>query len=376
MPLKFLVLFILWAPFAEARELYQSNLSLRSTAMGGTVNSWVRDSDAVLFNPAALAFIEKLDVKIAGISTTVGVSGEGSPLDIYNEWKDFGNISSPADYSRLSGKDMNIGANGKAGFAVPNFGFSLYTDNYILARFHSPPNPSFDTQFISDYGAAVGFAFNVQKDTSMGVTLKRINRWGGDKAIDLGVLLDSNVQTSIQNSFDSKGVGYGFDLGVLHTMTDSQFKPTFALTWQDVGSTAFVKTSGTTAPPRIQDNLSLGASGTVDLVGLDLLAAIEYKFINRTGEPLGKKIHTGFELSLPIVDLRVGTNQGYMTYGIGVDAFIFSVDMAFNPVEIGAYPGQTANNRFQVGISFDLSFDANFKLLDSNGRKRKLKQRR
>lgn len=359
----------------SAAELYQSNLSLRSLGMGGTINSWVRDSDAVLFNPAALIYIEKLEAKIAGVSFGAGVSGSGGPSEVYDQWKDIGDIRDVNDFDKLSGKDVYIGINGKTGLALPYFGFVAYSDNYMLARFHSPPNPTFDTKFSADIGLAAGFGINIGKSAA-GVTFKRVQRHGGEKAIDLGVLLDSELPEAIRQSFDSKGQAYGFDLALMHQFSDVALKPAIALTWQDVGYTSFQKTSGSSAPPHIKDNLSLGVAAQFESWILSVLTSAEYKFITRNKEQIGQKVHLGTEVSIPFLDLRMGLNQGYITYGLGFNFFIFQFDVAYYPVEIGAYPGQTTNHRFQAGLSLDLSFDANFKLEDTNGKKRRLKQRR
>jgi hypothetical protein len=90
----------------------------------------------------------------------------------------------------------------------------------------------------------------------------------------------------------------------------------------------------------------------------------------------GKKIHLGTELSLPIIDLRAGINQGYMTYGIGINLLVFRIDAATYTEELGAYTGQSGQNRWLIGLSMDMSFDANFTLSDNDGKKRKLKRRR
>jgi hypothetical protein len=362
--------------FTYSKELYQSNLGLKSMAMGGTVNSWVRDSDAVLFNPAALAYVEKLEIKIVSLSLGAGVNGEGGAQGVYDEWKDLGEINGVDDFSKLSGKDIYLGVNGRSGIAVPYFGFVGYSDNYMLARFHSPPNPAFETKFFADVGLAAGVGFPVGQSSAVGLTFKRIQRNGGEKSIDLGVLLDSELATAIQESFDARGQAYGFDMALMHQVSGAPFKPSIALTWQDIGYTSFQKTSGSSAPPHISDNLSLGVSAQFESMLLSVLTAAEYKFITRTGEQFGQKLHLGAEVSIPFIDIRAGLNQGYMTYGLGLGFLIFDFDLAYSPVEIGGYPGQTPNNRFFAGLSLSLSFDANFKLQDAKGKKRRLKQRR
>jgi hypothetical protein len=149
--------------------------------------------------------------------------------------------------------------------------------------------------------------------------------------------------------------------------------------WQDVGSVKFTKTAGENAPEIQKDNLMLGAGLLMDLPGFDLRSGVEYRHVTLQGEQLGKKIHAGLELSLPLIDLRIGANQGYSTFGAGVDLWFFRFDGAITTEELGAYPGQTPQTRYMASLALSLSFDANFNIMQGSGEsrsRRKLKQRR
>lgn len=337
--------------------------------MGGTYNSVVRGGDSLFVNPAALMKSSLLEVKLLGL----GVGSNG--LDLYNQFKDDHNFKTPADFAKVYGKDVFLGLNAKSSVVFGRFGVAGYSDSYILAKFHSPPNPNFNATYISDYGVVVGGAIPVGPETAVGVAFKRIVRTGGTKDIDLGVLLDTNAREALVNSFKDKGVGYGADVSLMTTLPTA-FSPTVVVSWQDVGSTSFSQTDGQSSPPRIKDNLSLGASTTLDLPGFDWTNAVEYKFITHQGEDLGKKLHIGTEISLPFIDLRAGFSQGYTTYGVGLNLSLVRLDAAMYKTELGAYPGQTGNDRLQIGLTIDFSFDADFNIVDSNGKKRSLKQRR
>ncbi|MNL63779.1 hypothetical protein D3C87_1879440 [compost metagenome] len=123
-------------------------------------------------------------------------------------------------------------------------------------------------------------------------------------------------------------------------------------------------------------NLSAGAAVGFDLPGLDWTFGVEGRHLLDNDVQLGKKLHVGTEVSLPFIDVRAGLNQGYMSYGVGLNFLIFRLDAVSYVEELGVYPGQTADNRYMVGLTVDLSFDANFNFQDNNGKKRKLKQRR
>lgn len=354
---------------ASADELYQWNQSIRSLGMGGVYNSVVRGGDALFVNPAALAKMDELEFRLLGFG--IGTNG-------YQIYQDLGSdtaFNTPADFNKVYGKDIFLGIDLKTTIALKNFAIGGYSNSYLLARFHSPPNPNFNATYFSDYGIVAGGAVDIGPESSFGLAIKRITRTGGEKDIDIGVLLDSNARNALVSSFDDKGVGYGVDAAFMTTLP-TFMSPTLAVTWQDMGMTTFQKTGGANAPPRIDDNLSLGVSTVLDLPGLDWTNGFEYKYATTQGEDFGKKIHLGTEISLPFIDLRAGFSQGYTSYGVGVNLFIFSLDAAYYKTEMGAYPGQTPNERIQVGLTLSFSFDANFKITNGEGKKRRLKQRR
>jgi hypothetical protein len=352
---------------ARASEVYETFTNVRSLGMGGIYMSIVNNANAVFYNPAALSKVHGLDWQMMGLNA--GVNG----IDIYNEYKSI-DLSSPASYNQLYGKHIWLNAGGTMGMAIPNFGIGAFSNSEAQLELHNPAFPQFSTDFNSDYGMFVGAAFPIGPFGYGGLTFKKISRWGGTKDIDLATIATGKVQ-DIAKQFDDKGNGYGVDLAAMTTLP-VPFQPTFSVVWQDVGSTAFNMTAGAEAPKRIHDNLSVGVSTFVDLPGLDWTTGFEYRHITESQYQLAQKLHLGTEVSLPLIDLRAGITQGYASYGAGFNFLFLSFDVASYTEELGAYAGQTPENRIQVGLSIDLAFDADFNLTDSNGKKRKLKQRR
>ncbi len=363
--------FILFAmpTFCFATEMIESNQSIRAQGMGGAYLTTVSDTDALFYNPAALAKVSGLNFQLANVS--LGVNG----MDVYNLVQNAGDLSQPSGYNQFFGKPVWVAANGKAAVALPHFGFAAYTNSHLDFELHNPAYPEFDTHFISDYGFVVGGSVPIGQYASFGATVKRINRWGGDQVIGVGSIASGDGVDALQNAFKDKGVGYGMDASLMYT-SPSPFSPAVALVWQDIGCTSFQKTEGVNAPPRIRDNVSIGLGTNVDLPGFDWATSLDLRHITNSDEQLGKKVHIGTEFSLPLIDVRAGLNQGYPAYGVGLNLMFLRLDAAYYAEETGVYPGQTASNRIQVGVSIDLSFDADFKFTDNSGRKRKLKQRR
>lgn len=363
-----LIFFLILAKTARAQEIFEYNRPLKALGMGNVYSVFVRDVDATTANPAALAFVSAISWEM--VNANFGVNG----LDAYNDFKDIGSISSPSDYDQVVGKKIWVSLFAKTSFAMPYFGFTAYNDGKLSAIIRNPAYPQFDANFINDTGLNAAGAIPIGPLASFGFGVKRITRWGGNQTIGLGVI-SSGGSSNLADQFQNKGIGYGFDLAFMMKVP-SPMSPTIALTWMDVGSTAFSKIAGADAPPRIHDNLSLGLGTQLDLPGLDVSAGMEYRHITEAGIQIGKKLHFGTEISLPFVDLRAGLSQGYPTYGAGFNLFFMRLDAATYTVETGDYPGQSPENRIQLGLSFELSVDADFKFYSKDGKKRKLKQRR
>ncbi len=355
---------------AEAQEIWGMNRNLRALGMGGVYVSTVTPADAVFYNPAALGKVSGLNFQL--LNAGVGVNG----LDVYNKIKDAGDLSQTENFNRLVGTRVWLDGFGKASFTMPNFGFGYYTDYQMVLELHDPAFPKFKTFFQNDSAYVIGTAFDLGSDLSLGLSFKRINRWGGETLeVEASSVTNMDDVIALKDRFENKGQGYGVDVALMKNL-DGLFNPNLSLVWRDVGNTSFSKTAGVDAPPAIQQDLVFGAGANLDLPGLDIAVGLEGRKLLDPDVQVGKKLHLGAEVSLPFIDLRGGFNQGYLSYGAGFNFLIFRFDAVSYGEELGVYPGQSVDNRIVVGVGIDLSFDADFKFTDNNGKKRKLKQRR
>lgn len=370
-----LLTIVFFAQLVQAQSLSETSRSLRALGMGGVYIPFVTGADAVFYNPAALGRVSGLDIKLASVAV-----GGGSTSDLTQETlNELQNIdpNDPSTFNNLFGKRIWLQGTGKVAFALPYFGMGYLTDYETSLELHNPAYPEFDTYFRNDTAIYLGGAVPLGPVSYLGMSLKRINRWGGNsQQLSLTEVSNATSIDDIGRNFDRKGQGYGLDLAVMTEIPLPLLKPTFALVWQDAGSTSFTKTSGTEAPPHIEQNLSFGAGVALDLPGLDVAVGGELRHLLEPDIQAGKKLHLGAEVSLPVLDLRAGYGQGYLSYGVGLNFLIFHIDAVSYTEELGVYPGQTAENRVMVGLSIDLGFDADFKFTDNNGKKRKVKQRR
>lgn len=371
--MRFLFLFFILISSlqAGAQEIYQGYRNARSMGMGGVAITMVQGAEALFVNPAAMGKNSAIDIHAMGLNLG-GRSLSAQDLEDIQAL----DASDPSTYNNLFGKRIFVDALGSTAFTTPFIGVGYYTDYRLSLELHNPGYPEFTTYFKNDQAYVVGGAYPLGAKSYLGMAFRKLDRWGGDvKELGLTVVADGGDLQSLMNQFSNKGTGYGIDLSFI-SQVEAPLNPTFALVWQNIGDTSFRKTAGEDAPTHVDQDLSAGVSLGFDLPGIDWVIALEARHLLDSEIQIGKKAHLGTELSLGFIDLRAGLNQGYVTYGVGCDFFIFKLDAVSYTEEIGAYPGQTADNRLMVGLSIDLGFDANFKFTDNNGKKRKLKQRR
>lgn len=336
--------------------------------MGGVRSFDGEQASVQLWNPAGMAFSKGLRWDLFNIDA--GINGQ----DAYDLGRTMGSVNGIEDLDAFYGKPIWVGAAASSSLMFPYIGFSYSRDITADLVLHNPILPEFKVKYYSDEATMLGAAAKVGA-FGVGLNLKQIVRTGNDTAIGAD-LLTAIDQTALQAQIQGdKGVGYGLDFGVMYK-PDVLLNPVVSLGYQNVGDTTFQKTGGTSAPPAIQDNLTLGATISADALIAGFTTGFEYRHINTTGEPIGKKIHFGAEVNLLNIDLRAGFYQGYPSYGLGLDLFLLQLDAALYTIERGAYPGQTPEQRVQVGLSASFGFDADFNLMSLGGKKRKLKQRR
>lgn len=357
----------LWSSFTEAAELGAYGQNLRSLGMGGVRVANGEQASVILWNPAGLAFNKGLRVDLFDFG------GGTNSYQNFQTLQEMGTIQDLSDLDPLYGKPIWAGLNGYAAVSLANFGFAVFNEGFADIQVNNPIFPEMQVKYFNDYGYAIGGAFETG-GLSFGIAGKRISRTGGYQTIGADLLDDLDTSQLI-STFTDEGVGYGLDLGLMYK-APTPLNPTLSLAWQNVGQTELQLSRGSVVPDGIRDNLTLGASVSTDLGLAGFAAGAEVRHLTNSKEQLGKKIHLGAELSLLNVDVRAGLYQGYPSYGVGFDLFLFQVDAAMYSVERGAYPGQTPDQRIHVGLSASFGFDPDFNLISIGGKNRRLKQRR
>jgi hypothetical protein len=369
----FCFLFLLSTEKIFANEIYEPFQSIRQLGMGGVYVFNEHDANSFLQNPAYTCHLKGLNWTLVDVGAGLG------DLTNYSTLATQSTATGLTSFSAYYGKSIWIQAGGISTLTLPCFGMSGYYTGIAGFKLHNPAFPSLVSMYQTDYGLAIGGGFPLAEDFSLGLSAKRVIRKGGPYTFgpdSISTLTSAAGVQDLVTSTNNEGIGYGIDMGFAARLKQLPFNPTVSLAWRDVGSTAFVKTNGLTSPERQKDNLVAGVTfdGSIPLLGI--AAGLEYRHINDNSEPLGKKLHAGAELTFLFMDLRAGLYQGYPTYGFGMNMWLVQLDASVYTIETGAYPGQTANQRAQIGLNMELEFDPNFKLVGSGGQRRRLKQRR
>ncbi len=372
MKLSIFLLILSFTLSLKARSIYEYQRPIWAMGMGGVYTPFPRDADMPTTNAAYLRYSKEIHLELFNV-------GLGAPgLNTIRDFQRLPPLKTVSDVNSYYGKTLWTGFDGRASFTAPYFGMSVYNNFFIRSYFTNPLVPQWYVNYINDYGLTVAGAAALGPDVSVGLAVKKINRWGGENTLGFNII-DQYISTQNSNvildQFQNKGVGYGMDVSLLYRSEDGT-GPIATLVWKDLGSTAFQKTAGATSPPHIPDNLILGAGYVFDGPGVDAKMGFEYRSIRNLHMQLGEKLHAGVELSLPLIDLRCGISQGYMTYGFGLDLFFLRLEAAQFTEEMGYYPGQSPEQHLQVALSVDLSVDADFNITNGSGKRRKLKQRR
>lgn len=359
----------LFSELAFAKILFQPGQTTRSLGMGGTYIAFARGVDALFYNAAALARNDGFSFTLAEIQPSISTNAQR----LADQSQGSGSSTTAGDLDDLYGKTFFIDVNARSGFVFPYWGAGAYSTNYITESFSNPVFPTFNVEFISDYGYLVSGAVPLGPQTSLGLTGRHIKRWGGEQEILVTNLLGTDDQALIESTITDKGTGNAMDVSFLHTF-DGDWNPSIAAVWYDLGNTKFNPTVGN-GPPQQENNLVFGLSAQRKIPMGMWTNSLEYKFVQQT-ESLSKKIHLGTEVSLGIIDLRAGLYQGYVSYGVALDLSFLRIEAASYTVELGNSAGQNPSERYQASISFNLDFDQAFKLKTSDGKKRRLMQRR
>lgn len=336
--------------------------------------------DALLFleNPSILSYTRKNNFFITKISLYTGARGgylyEALNLSSYNlnpiEWSGFDWPSLYASflkdpYGILLNADPQAGIFGPLciGYIGNGIGIVLYNDFYSSLDLKQFPGlPYLEVKSFAEIGASFGFStfFEIGKFYTLhtGISLSYSKRYKSPFFYGASLLEVMNYYHSISNriyEYDSGDSIWG-DIGII--LDDGQYLK-YALTLNNFfGRTFFwnrialVNRNEVVKDLKyisyIPPSLSLGFMFHLEKIPYiptflfdNFMVEINVNNIFNFGEFWFKKFNLGSEISiLKIFRVRGGINQGYLTFGLGIDINYLVIDLSFNQYEKGVLPGQ------------------------------------
>lgn len=343
-----------------ASPIYNVNRSVRALGMGNAYVSVVNDADSLFYNPAGLA-------QVGGISWTIFDLGLGaSGVQVATKLQNLQSSGGFADtVNELYGERVWLAAGGKTAITIPFLGFAVYDNLDASLDVNNPVYPTMDVQVINDLGYVMGFGAPILPILHVGGVIRRITRTGARAPFGPSYIASLDP-SGITNDIEKKGVGYAADLG-MNIRIPGPVSPTLSVLWRNLGKTKFAAEGDLGAPPSDEDDMTIGGSLGIDAGLISVTPTFEVKHLNRNDVQLGKKIHFGVELGLPLLDARAGFYQGYYTLGAGLNLGLLQLDVATYGVEMGEYPGQLEDRRYALQLTLELGFDMGFGFLGSGG---------
>ncbi|MCC6278052.1 MAG: hypothetical protein IT289_09075 [Oligoflexia bacterium] len=349
---------------SHATEIFENYISARAAGMGNSFTTIVDNKDALFYNPAGLS-------KIRGLHLTLLDLGLGTDtVSVNSSYTNLTGSNYASVIREFYGRQVWFGINASLGFSMPNFAIAAYDSLNISFNLHNPAYSNVTMNLTNDFGIVTGAAYSFLPNDvfRLGVAVKRVTRYGARVPFGpstLATLSNSQINALVNNY----GTGWGLDSGLLIEVPVPG-RPTFSAVWQDIGQTKFLPISGSVRPPPLDNNAVAGFGMDFDWGLVAFRPSIEFRHANLRDEQIGKKLHGGFELALPILTLRGGIHQGYWTAGVGYDMKYLQIEAATYGVEMNVYPGQKEDRRYLVNIILDLNMDPTFGTSGKPGRAR------
>jgi len=363
--LIFMILTALLSSNAFAQPIGAFYNTMRDRAMGNVGILSAKGATAFINNPALLT---RGSVSVSPVSIQLFFNNSFVDLGnfIDDNAEDFSRFDSlsPANadslYTELNSIDnrwMKVGIPVSAAITIKNLGFAYYaTPNLEIKIDKGIYEPrvfgrgTFDRVMTFGFGKGLDFLMPGLKG---GVAIKLITR-DDINEVKLGFSEISSgidaVDDLLDDSLRVKRIGVGFDVGGLYKMSD-RFEVGIVLAdlfgSLDNDSLA-MDTSGTDFETNLKVGvrISLPFRTSAEFLVVDLLNKQETNFF--------KRVHIGAEMDLVVLKLRGGFNQGYPTFGAGINLAIIQLDLAVWTDEIGSVPGLDGETFFgaQINLGF------------------------
>ncbi len=334
--------------------------SLEGLLMGDAFTALADDSSTLFYNPAALGRHSGVTISTLNPSFQFpDVLVKDFSLDNFNVGVTdrFSNFpSDPAGIAnRILGFPLYLQLGINPSIKMENFGIMLFANSKTNMILENAIYPSLEIDYRLDRGFIAGYAFNFGSmnkkgngnSFTVGASIKHINRQGLSGSFDLfGPELIALIESlsdyaSLRKDLGySKGDGWGLDTGIEFNRSSGSNRFTFGVSLLDVGDTRYKTEEGAGVVKQDMSlNYGMSYSGGDRFFGYSF--ALDYHNAIDPFTETMSKIHLGTRVNLTAMDLYMGWNAGYWSYGVALDFWMLRLLVGFYGVELG----NTFNNR-------------------------------
>ena len=379
-------------------ELPEGFTGPRPAGMGGAFTAVANDENSFWTNPAGLARARKArsrnnlhvakfpNLMLGANAASRGMYGalksaSGSSVsDVVSE------SAVPTDkpfYMRAAAFPVAIFEGGKN----QPMGFGAFGNS--VSKIYIDKDTPTDARIVSytDVGAAFGIAYtNFSNRLNLGLTLRPTYRYAYEDTIPSEDLTSKTALAKRMKRDSNRGTGIGADAGVMFTLADVWF-PTVGLAVrnlptgcktdylnpfteerQNICGTKFSGSSGNpdaltaidptdlragvSITPRFATNYSMRFAADVH----NLYMKSSTAYYGLPGVDAAKLIHAGLEffvgnpLDQSPFSIRVGANQGFVTYGASLNLQWFHIDFASYGVDISDQVKRVEDRRYLLAL--------------------------
>ena len=326
---------------------------VRPLGMGNAFTALADDDNALYYNPAGLAEINRLDMGI--LNPLVEFSKDSMDLVDDAQDTDFDNTSEVATLLRNhigENQHLRAAAAPYVGFRIAKVGvmIGVLAQANLDASIRNPAWPEAHLDYIQDTGVVGGVGLKLPlSGLRLGATVKFIQRTSLDQIYSAADIADDGFEDRIEDDMNT-GSGFSLDIGALYKLPWAKFFDTdVALVLQNVPEMDF----GDARDMKTQANFGVALSKS--FAKFKLVGTFDYRDLTMSLEEdndLAKRVHLGLEFKTPFfVSVRTGFNQGYWSYGATVDFRALRIDFASYSEEVGAYAGQRKDQRYIAQIT-------------------------